>query len=100
VLVEECYVTDGGKNVPLHVKKDPRSVFEAITAADFDKLSIRDAQEKLRMRHIIMTGVSYRELEFNEKGFSTLEKTMEALISIQGHILFLISIHSFSCSFI
>jgi hypothetical protein len=78
------------ENVPLHVMKDPRSVFETITAADFDNLPIGDAQEMLRKRHIILTGVSYRELEFDEKGFSTLEKTMKALISIQGHILFLI----------
>jgi len=81
--------------VPLHVKKDPRSVFEGIAAADFDNLSIRDAQEKLRKHHLLLTGVSNRRLEFDEKGFSTLEKTLEALISIQGHVLLLISVHPF-----
>jgi hypothetical protein len=91
--VEESYVTEGAKRVPLHVKKDLRSVFEGIAAADFDKLPVRDAQEKLRSRHIVMTGVSYRPLEFNEKGFSSLEKTMKALISIQGHLLLVISVH-------
>jgi len=94
-LVEESYVTDGSKLVPLHVKKDPRSIFEVIAAVDFDNLSIRDVQEMLRKHHIIMTGVSFRPLEFDEKGFSTLEKTMNALISIQGRILLLISFHPF-----
>lgn len=70
--------------MPLHVKKDPRSVFEGITEADFDNLSTRDVQEKLRKHHIVITGVSHKRLEFNEKGFSTLEKPMDALISIQG----------------
>ena len=88
-------MTDGTKRVPLHVKKDPRSVFEGIAAADFDNLSVRDAQEKLRKHHIVMTGVSFQPLEFNEKGFSTLEKTMNALISIQGHILLLIAFRPF-----
>jgi hypothetical protein len=91
--VEENYVTEGAKLVPLHVKKDPRSLFEVMTAAEFDNLPTRDAQEKMRQHHIILTGVSHRLLEFNEKGFSTLEKTMKALISIQGHILLLISVH-------
>jgi hypothetical protein len=81
-------VTEGEKLMPLHVKKDPRSIFEGITAADFDNLSKRDAQEKLRNHHIILTGVSQRQVEFNEKGFSTLEKPMKAVISIQG-IVFL-----------
>jgi hypothetical protein len=94
-LVEESYVTVGAKHMPLHVKKDPRSVFEGISAAEFDNLHTKDVQERLRKRHIIMTGVSYRPLEFNKKGFSTLEKTMKALISVQGHILLLISIHFF-----
>lgn len=86
-LVEESYVAEGANRVPLHVKKDPRSVFEGIAAADFDNLPIRDVQEKLRKNHIFVTGVSHKLLEFNEKGFSTLEKTMNTLISIQGHIL-------------
>jgi hypothetical protein len=77
---------DGEKHVPLHVKKDPCSVFESISEADFDNLSTRDIQEKLRKKHIVITGVSQKPLEFNEKGFSTLEKPMDALISIQGHI--------------
>jgi hypothetical protein len=94
-LVKESYVTEGANLVPLHVKKDPRSVFEGITTAEFDNLPTRDVQEKLRKHHIIMTGVSRRPLEFNEEGFSTLEKTMKALISIQGHILLPISIHPF-----
>lgn len=94
-LVEESYVTEGSKLVPLHVKKDPRSVFEGIAAADFESLPTRDVQEKLRKHHIVMTGVSYRALEFNEKGFSTLEKSLEAIISIQGHILMLIFIYPF-----
>jgi hypothetical protein len=92
--VEESYVMEGEKFVPLHVKKDPRSVFEGISAAEFDNLSTRDVQEKLRKHNIILTGVSHRLLEFNEKGFSTLEKPMKALISIQG----LISI-AYICSF-
>lgn len=79
---------EGAKHVPLHVKKDPRSIFEGITEDEFNNLSTRDLQEKLRKRHIIITGVGHRQLEFNEKGFSTLEKTMEALISIQGHNFF------------
>jgi hypothetical protein len=83
--VEESYTLEGAKLVPLHVKKDPRSVFEGITEADFDNLSTRDVQEKLRKHHIVITGVSHKQLEFNEKGFSTLEKPMDALISIQGH---------------
>jgi hypothetical protein len=94
ILVEESYVTDGAKLVPLHVKKDPRSVFASMTAAEFDNLSTRDAQEKLRKQHIILTGVSHRPVEFDERGFSTLEKPKEALISIQGHIPLVIS-----CSF-
>lgn len=81
--------------MPLHVKKDCHSVFERITTAEFDNLSTRDAQEKLRNCNIIMMGVGHKLLEFNEKGFSTLEKTMKALISIHGHILLLISIHPF-----
>lgn len=44
--VEECYTMDGAKSLPLHVKKDPRSIFEAITQVDFDNLSIREVQEK------------------------------------------------------
>lgn len=79
-------MTDGEKVVPLHVKKDLRSVFEPVTEAEFDGLSTRDVQERLRRHHVIITGVSHRRLEFNEKGFSTLEKTMDALISIQGNI--------------
>jgi hypothetical protein len=81
-------LTEGAKPLPLHVKKDPRSVFEAISAADFENLPIIDAQEKLRKHHIIITGVSHSKVEFNEKGFSSLEKTMKALISIQGHSIF------------
>lgn len=84
--VEECYTMDGAKSLPLHVKKDPRSIFEAITQVDFDNLSIREVQEKLRKHHILITGVSHNRLEFNEKGFSTLEKPMNTLISVQGHI--------------
>lgn len=87
-------MTGGEKRVPLHVKKDPRSIFEPITQADFDNMSIREVQERLRKRHIIITGVSHRQLEFNEKGFSTLEKTNDALISIQGHnVSLVISVH-------
>jgi hypothetical protein len=86
--VEEFYVANGADCTPLHVKNDPRSVFEKITAAEFDNLSTRDVQEKLRKRHIIMTGVKHDPVEFNEVGFSTLEKTMKTVISIQGCILF------------
>lgn len=92
--MEENYVTVGAKRLPLHVQKDPRSVFEEITEAEFDNLPTRDAQEMLRKRHIVMTGISHRSLEFSEKGFSTLEKTMTALISIQGQILLPILIHA------
>lgn len=84
---------EGAKYVPLHVKKYPHSIFEGITEDEFNNLSTRDLQEKLQKRHIIITGVGHRQLEFNEKGFSTLEKTMEALISIQGHNYLLISVH-------
>jgi hypothetical protein len=93
--VEDSYVTEEEeeKLVPLHVNKDLRSVFEGIAAADFDKLPVREAQEKLRRHHIVITGLSHRLLEFNEKEFSSLEKTMNALISIQGHHLLMISIH-------
>jgi hypothetical protein len=83
---------EGAKLLPLHVKKDPRSVFEKITEADFDNLSTRDVQEKLRKHHVVITGVSHKMLEFNEKGFSSLEKSMNALISIQGNIYSMISI--------
>jgi hypothetical protein len=86
--VEESYVMDGEKLVPLHVKKDTHSVFEQITEEDFLNMSTREVQEMLRKRHVVITGVSHRRLEFNERGFSTLEKTMDALISIQGDILF------------
>lgn len=83
--VEESYTMEGEKPVPLHVQKDSRSVFEGITEADFDNLSTSIVQEKLRKHHIVITGVSHKRLEFNERGFSTLEKPMDALISIQGH---------------
>jgi hypothetical protein len=92
--VEEIYMMEGAKRLPLHVKKDPRSVFEGITEADFDKLSIRDVQEKMRKHHIVITGVSHQRLKFDEKGFSTIEKPMNALISIQGHIPLVISLLS------
>ena len=83
---------EGAKRVPLHVAKDPRSVFERITEVDFDNLSTRDVQEKLRKHHIVITGVIQKQLEFNEKGFSSLEKPMDALISIQGHTSSVISV--------
>lgn len=88
-------MAEGANRVPLHVKNDPRSVFERITAAEFNNLSTRDVQEKLRKRHVIMTGVIHDPVEFNELGFSTLEKTMKAIISIQGDILFLVVNHLF-----
>lgn len=86
--------------MPLHVKKDPRSVFEAISATEFDNLSTKDAQEKFRKHHILLTGVSHRPVEFNESGFSTLEKPLEALISIQGPIPLLIFVHPTDILFI
>lgn len=91
--VEESYVTDKEKLVPLHVKKDPHSVSDQITQEDFYDMSTREVQERLRRRHIIITGVSHRRLEFNERGFSTLEKTMDALILIQSHISLIVSIY-------
>lgn len=59
--------------VPLHVKNDPRSLLERISAAEFSKLSTRDVQKKLQKRHIVITGVIHDLVEFNESGFSTLE---------------------------
>jgi len=64
--VEESYVMDGEKLVPLHVKKDTQSVFEQITEEDFLNMSTREVQEMLRKRHVVITGVSHRRLEFNE----------------------------------
>lgn len=85
----------GANPVPLHVNNDPRSVFERISAAEFNNLSTRDVQEKFRKHHIIITDVIHDPVKFDEFGFSTLEKTMKARISIQGHFLFLVFDHTF-----
>ncbi|KDR68714.1 hypothetical protein GALMADRAFT_256536 [Galerina marginata CBS 339.88] len=74
--------------MPLHVTGDPLSILERITAGYFEGLPIADAQEMLRKRNIMITGVEHQPPEFNEHGgFESIETRMNALVPIQGQSL-------------
>ncbi|KDR65163.1 hypothetical protein GALMADRAFT_162467 [Galerina marginata CBS 339.88] len=81
--VENSYVKVNNKMVPLHIGNPAFSIFEHLTAENFNALSIEEVQKRFQHRHIVITGTNQTPLEFSEKGFKTLQTGMDARISMQ-----------------
>ncbi len=78
-LLEAGYVN--GK--PLHIADPETSTFDIISSADFQALSTQQIQDRLRRKHIVVTGSSHPNVKFDKAGLRTM-CPLSRTISIQG----------------
>jgi len=73
------------EELPLHVKQPTESIFCILSNAEYELKSHQEIQDLLREKHIIVTGIPFHPMEFDEEGLETL-KAMDATIDIGGNI--------------
>lgn len=83
-LLESGYIDEK----PRHITDPNRSVFDVIASSDFQHLSTKEIQDRLRAKNIVVTGCENPTMMFDKPGFRTLT-SWNRLISIQGTNLML-----------
>lgn len=78
-LLEAGYVN----RKPLHIADPETSTFDIISSADFQALSTQQIQDRLRCKHIVVTGSSHPNVKFDKAGLRTM-CPLSRTISIQG----------------
>jgi hypothetical protein len=68
---------------PLHIVDPKKSAFDIISFVDFQALAPSQIQERLRFKHIVITGCPHPNLKFDASGLRTLSP-LDNQISIQG----------------
>jgi hypothetical protein len=68
---------------PLHIADPESSIFDVISFTDFQRLSTTHIQDRLRRRHIIVTGCEGPNMKFDEAGLRTL-CPLNRTTSLQG----------------
>lgn len=72
---------------PLHIAEPETSLFDIIPSTEFEGLSTQQILGRLRHRHIVVTGNSHSEMEFDKVGLRTLCPPSR-VVSIQGTVNF------------
>lgn len=78
-LLKAGYVNDK----PLHVADPETSLFDVISFTDFERLSTTQIQNRLRCKHIVVTGCEGSNIKFDEAGLRTL-CPLNRTTSLQG----------------
>lgn len=91
VVAEPPYATeDINRLVPPHVGRPETSIFHVISESSFNSLSTREILDILAKKCVVVTDRAVQQLQFDEKGLSTLS-TLSTVVPIQGmaflHIL-------------
>jgi hypothetical protein len=68
---------------PRHIADPETSSFDIISIVDFEALSTRQIQDRLRHKNIVITGCNHPSMKFDEAGLRTLSP-LHRKISIQG----------------
>ena len=68
---------------PLHIVNPEMSAFDIIPYAEFRAMSPSQIQERLRFKHILLTGCPHPNMQFDEAGLRTL-CSLDSPVSIQG----------------
>ena len=77
-LVKSC---DADSGLPRYL--DGQSSIEVIDNAEYLKLSIPQIQEKLRLRHLVITGRPTETVDFDESGLQVLTN-LDSKVQFQG----------------
>ncbi len=78
-LLEAGYLN--GK--PRHIADPETFLFDIISSADFQALSTQQIQDRLRCKHIVITGSSHPNVKFDKAGLQTM-CPLSRTILIQG----------------
>lgn len=81
--VEECY--KDGK--PRYLSDESSSHIKLISHAEYMNMSVKDVQDLLRQKHILLTDTPLCPLNFDEKGLQVLTN-LDAMIEFQGSFTF------------
>jgi len=68
---------------PLHIVDPEMSVFDILPYDEFRAMSASRVQERLRFKHILITGCPHPNMTFDEAGLRTL-CSLDRPVSIQG----------------
>jgi hypothetical protein len=68
---------------PLHVANPESSMFDIISSEDFEALSAKQIQERLRCKNIVVTGMKHANVKFDKAGLRAFG-TLGRVVSIQG----------------
>lgn len=82
-IVESFYLN----GLPRHISEPKESSIFILTEKEFNKKSIRDVQDILGQKHIIVTDCSFAYLNFDEDGFRTLAP-LHRVIEVQGTLFY------------
>ena len=70
---------------PLHIADPAKSLFDIISAEEFENLSAKQIQSRLRYKNIVVTGMEHPKIKFDKDGLRSL-CTIDQTISIQGKV--------------
>ena len=68
---------------PLHIADPEMSAFDILPYEEFQAMSASRVQERLRFKHILITGCPHPNMKFDEAGLRTL-CSLDRPVSIQG----------------
>jgi hypothetical protein len=79
-MVMSCTTASGN---PRYLEEGYMSSVEVIPYEQYRKMSTAEVQNKLRLRHLVITGMDTEEVEFDESGLQELTN-LESKVHIQG----------------
>lgn len=73
-LLESGYIDEK----PRHITDPNRSVFDVIASSDFQHLSTKEIQDRLRAKNIVVTGCENPTMMFDKPGFRVAPASAQA----------------------